>query len=590
MLNYRVIRMLPVLLLCLMLLLAGCAGQAPAGSAPTPDPAPTVSAPEQDADAPEEAASPAAGTHALAAAPSVPTPRPEQKVVQAANVEQLLKAIAPDTVIELTGRSYMLSDAVSYGNFGSDWYYWQNNYDGYGLVIENVSNLTIRASRAGTEIVTEPLYSSVIKLNGCSDIEIEGLTVGHAEGVGVCAGAVLEMKNCTGVSVSGCDLYGCGTYGLELDHCRTVHTTNSIIRDCSNGAAVLIACEDVLFDGCSVYGIAGYDSLFNVQSCRDCALINSFIRSNTNPSFVRGSYTRGFYIAGCQVSHNHFEGMFSSSSFPLVMEGCSFRDNQLDRGWFYETYLMTPQVTDPDGHEYTDEEMAAMTLVEGATWSVPPRTAPEIGDLTPAEDGMIHVHNVDELLAAIGPDRTIYLEDGVYFLGDAADYGIGSSDYYYWMAGADGPGLVISRVKNLTLTAAGPHRVSITSEPRFADVISVEYSENVALEGFTAGHTQGVSSCAGGVLYFTGVKGLRVEDCSLYGCGIVGVMTSECEKAEIIHTEIHDCSEGALWLINSRDISIEGCNIHDIDGFLFQVFECKNVTADGRRVPEGTTY
>ena len=72
-------------------------------------------------------------------------------------MDEFLKAIAPNTVITLTGRSYDLTHALGYGVFGSKYYCWNEIYDdGWELEIDKVQNLTIRAARPGTEIVTVP--------------------------------------------------------------------------------------------------------------------------------------------------------------------------------------------------------------------------------------------------------------------------------------------------------------------------------------------------------------------------------------------------------------------------------------------------
>ena len=80
--------------------------------------------------------------------------------VEAATVDERLKAIAPNTVITLTGRSYDFTRAQGYGVYGGKYYRWNDIYDdGWELQIENVQNLTIRANHAGTEIVIVPRYA-----------------------------------------------------------------------------------------------------------------------------------------------------------------------------------------------------------------------------------------------------------------------------------------------------------------------------------------------------------------------------------------------------------------------------------------------
>ena len=161
----------------------------------------------------------------------------EPVAVECATVDELLKAIAPNTVITLTGRSYNLTEAQGYGVYGSKYYGWNEIYDdGWELEIDDVDNLTIRAEKPGVEIVTVPRYACVMKFDNCRALTLEGFTCGHTDGAGFCTGAVINLTGCRDVSVTGCDLYGCGTYGLEIDRSRGVHALNTTIRDCSYGA------------------------------------------------------------------------------------------------------------------------------------------------------------------------------------------------------------------------------------------------------------------------------------------------------------------------------------------------------------------
>ena len=63
------------------------------------------------------------------------------------NVDELLAAIAPDTVIQLEPGTYNLSGAKGYGlPSESPYYAWTEKYDGFELMLQNVKNLTIRAA------------------------------------------------------------------------------------------------------------------------------------------------------------------------------------------------------------------------------------------------------------------------------------------------------------------------------------------------------------------------------------------------------------------------------------------------------------
>ncbi len=574
-------RIFTALLLAALLLLSGCSAAPAAGEqmlkeaaaatpAPTPTPAPVSAAPSPSAE-----------------------PGDARKTVKVETVDELLKAISSDTIIELSGRSFNLTEALGYGKFGSSSYYWDGIYDdGFELVIEDVENLTIRAARSGTEIVTVPRYANVIKFVDCRNITLEGFTAGHSDGPGFCTGAVINLKNCRDVYVDNCDLYGCGTYGLELDGCRGVHAVDTTIRDCSYGAVYATNCADVLLDGCSIYGIDGFGGVISMRACRDCALINSLVRSCSCDSLTELYYTRNFYLAGCEISKNDLKGMFTVTTYPLVLEGCVFKNNALSTGWYHFDEWQeedSMRAVDPEGREYSDEELAELTLMKDVTWTAPVVEAEPIAAPEADEEGVIHVSTVDELLAAIAPNARIFLEDGVYKLSDASGYGIADGDYYDWMSCMDGPGLVIHDVENLSITAGGTHRVRIAAEPRFCEVLTFERCDGLSLSGFTAGHTQAVSSCAGGVITFKDSANVEVADCSLYGCGIMGISTYSCKGLEVRTTEIYDCDAGAFYFIESKNISITKCNIHDIGGYIYQLYECRNVMADGKDIPEGVS-
>ncbi|MBR1565798.1 MAG: right-handed parallel beta-helix repeat-containing protein [Oscillospiraceae bacterium] len=518
----------------------------------------------------------------------------QMNIVEAATVDELLKAIAPNTLITLTGRSYDLTRAQGYGIYGSQYYSWNPVYDdGWELEIDDVQNLTIRAAQEGTEIVTVPRYACVLKFDNCADVTLSGFTAGHTDGPGYCTGAVLGMTDCRDMTVENCDLYGCGTYGLELSHCRGINAIGTVIRDCSYGALSADNCAAIKLDSCDVRWIDGISGLFMLSGCRECALLNSTVHDCTAESLVQLRTTKGFIITGCEISHNRFQGMFFSDHYEIVVTGTAFPDNRLRGGWYLDDWQTSAKaVSQTTGEPYTDEELAAMPRERATGWSAAeepdyPTAAPEV-----SEDGMIHVHSVDELLASIAPNTAIYLEDGVYNLSEASGYGYAGGDFWYWMDCFDGPGLVIRGVDNLIITAAGPHRARIVAEPRYCDVLSFENCSGVTLSNFTAGHTQSIENfgCAGGVLSFMDCRDFKVDNCSLYGCGIMGVTCYNCRGGEISYTEIHDCTDGACYFYNSRDIALTTCNIHDIPNYTYQIYDCRNITADGKEIPEGSSW
>ena len=516
---------------------------------------------------------------------SAPKTEDGRTVTEVATVDELLAAIAPDTVIELTGQRYMLTEASDYGkDSGSEYYCWDGmGDDGAELVIKNVTGLTIRAASRDTCIVTEPRWVNVLHFIECGDIALEGFTAGHTDGA-YCSGGVLCFENTNGVSVDGCSLYGCGTEGVTTYGCEDVAVAGSEIWNCSQGAASIYDSENVSFDNCDFHGITAEFGMFKISDSVRFALLNSTVRDSSGDVFVSSSYSSGVYIGGCEVSGNKFRDMFAAGLIPITVEGCALGDNDII-DWYADMEKLgslyeNSKAVDPDGNIYSYSELQDMQKSDNAVWNayVPEVSVPEV---TAGEDGKIHVTNVDELLAAIAPDTTIYLEPGVYDLSTAAGYGVSYSERYHWELRYDGPSLVITGVDGLTIEGAGAESVTIAAMPRYADVLGFERCSGLTLRGFTAGHTEEQGSCTGGVLYFDLCDNAVIDGCSLFGCGIMGITAYDCADMAVSNTEIYDCEYGAVKLNDSTAV-FDGCNIHDNGTPYFQLDNGSTAVVDGK--------
>lgn len=507
-----------------------------------------------------------------------PLPKTEdgRPVTEVTTVDELLAAIAPDTVIELTGQRYMLTEASTYGtDSGSEYYRWNgwDTGDGAELVIENVTGLTIRAENRDTCIVTEPRWVNVLQFIGCEDIALEDFTAGHTDGA-YCSGGVLCFENTKGVTVDGCSLYGCGTEGVTAYSCEDVAVTGSEIWNCSQGAAFIYDSKNVSFDNCDFHGITAEFGMFRTIDSDKFALLNSTIRDSSGDIFFNSSRSSGVYIGGCEVSGNKFRDMFASELIPVTVEGCALGDNDII-DWYADMEKLgslyeNSKAVDHERNVYSYSELQNMQKTKNAVWNayVPEVSTPEVAV---SEDGKVHVTTVDEFLAAIAPDTTIYLEPGVYDLSTAAGCGVTETDRYRWDLRFDGPSLVITGVDGLTIEGAGAESVTIAAVPRYADVLGFERCAGLTLRGFTAGHTEEKGYCTGGVLYFDLCDDAVIDGCALFGCGIMGITASNCDDMNVSNTEIYDCEYGAVTLNDSNAV-FDSCDIHDNGGPDFQLY------------------
>ena len=566
------------LTLC-VLLLAGCGG---AGA-----PVQTTAAPAQSAEAAE-----------------IP-----DGAVEVDNVDDFLAAIKDGAHIYLAPGVYDLSKAESYGSQTGSAYSWLETGDGSQLMISDVQDLTIEAQDAETTIISAlPRYATVMNFMNCENLTLKNITLGHVEGAGVCSGGVLYLGNCRGVTVDDCALFGCGTIGVQAEYSDSISVKNTEIYDCSYGASWIIGCYDIRFENCEIFDCAAIGAgLFAMENSAEIAVINSNIHDNNGSAMLACSYSKGVYFGGNTVSGNGFEGMFFCAKYPAVVENCSIDNGSA--AWFFDSPwygTANELVCAIDGETLSGSDLAAMKQSD-VSWTAKPRTAPADTASETDGDGYIRVSTVDELLSAIAPGASIFLEAGVYDLASAEGYGAVGGEYYYWQESYDGPELIISGVDGLTIAAESVDSVTVRAEPRYADVLSFESCSNITLKNFTAGHTEEPGSCTGGVLYLDGCTYVTVEGCALYGCGVVGISATGCRTmtvngcevydcsydginlhtcsgGSILSTEIHDNGGCGIYLNSCSDVAVEGCRIHDNKGSALSSFNTTNLSYDGEKL------
>jgi len=203
-----------------------------------------------------------------------------------------------------------------------------------------------------------------------------------------------------------------------------------------------------------------------------------------------------------------------------------------------------------------------------------------------APQKQVTVQNADEFLAAIAPDTQIVVTAELIDLSRAEGYGVSGSDYYYWEATYDGPELCITGVSNLTICGSGEdHNLNtVSSVPRYSNVLRFFNCSNVTVKGLTAGHTEEPGYCIGGVLLFLNCQDALVEDCGLFGCGTFGVIGENSKNLRIINNDIYECSVGGVSFTKCDAVNVDGNTFRDLDGPEFRVYDCGSVTRDGERV------
>ena len=198
---------------------------------------------------------------------------------------------------------------------------------------------------------------------------------------------------------------------------------------------------------------------------------------------------------------------------------------------------------------------------------------------TAPEQTRVEVFTVDEFLDAIAPNTEIVLATGEYNLTKATGYSRSNSAYYHWEGGYDGYELVITDVENLSIVGGDPNAVTISTEPRYANVLRFDNVDGVTLSNLVVGHTREQGYCTGGVLYFDSSRNVEIQNCRLYGCGTMGVQLYSCKGVHVDGSEIYECSYGCIEVDNCENVLFENSKFRDCEIILegFSIRSSRNV-------------
>lgn len=518
---------------------------------------------------------------------------PEETTAPAVQVvhtmDELIAAIAPDTEIQLAEGTFDLTTASTYGQrSGNPYVKWYDMYDGFQLIIHDLDNLTIRGSgKDSTSLEAKSVYADVLVFEDCTGIRLEGFTAGHAEPAEGCNGSVVSFKHCDSVKMNQLGLFGSGAVGVQAHTVTGMTLLDSEIYDCSSSGVNFYECQDVTIENCSFHEIGkmvdeypqGYTVLsfavsggINVSHCSIENNLVSYLLLATDCPNVRLTDNR-------MTDNTAITAMMYLYASDVVMESSNVMENNqfskwYDMGWdAYETAF----AKDENGNPLFTED------VEPKHQSAEPAVSTPVIE---GEQKQVKVATVDEFLAAIDSNTEIVLTGKLYDLSTAADYGTTGGKYYSWEDNFDGPGLIITGVENFSIVSKDdlPEKHTISALPRYANVLTFRNCKNIMVKGFTAGHTVEPGSCAGGVLEFESCTNILVENCNLYGCGILGVTGIRSDNLQIINSNIYECSYGGLNCIQCSGITIGGCDFWDLGGPTFSFTACTNVAIEGKEV------
>ena len=547
--------------------------------------------------------------------PPETTPAAESEAVVVTDVAGLLNALSSGAVIEIDANELALDRAPDYGfSYSAGAYTWESMGGGeYQLVLRGLEDLTIRSrAEGGTLMTTGSAVANVLSIRDCKGLTLEGLTLGHRGEPGYCCGDVLYCDGCEDLLIRGCDLFGCGVTAVNAWKCTRLFLEDCTLRDCRASALNATLCTNVQARDCRILrcGEASYDiAALCVASCNGFALINSEIRDGSNSCLLDEMNSSSVCLLGCEATGNRFsEALFRIYDGGVTVSGCALADNEFGKCYANENCFAVTgsgkalvsfadfvrMERKPFEGDYvgpapyvTPGDVGEETYTTAGDLPAPPPPAPAWD----GEQAELHVKTVDELLAAIAPHTTVFLDAEEFDLSAASDYGSGGGLYYTWADTYDGPGLVLHDLDGFALVGGGMGVTLLSAVPRYADVLYFENCRDISLKDMTLGHRLEPGYCAGNVVELMLCTGVTIERCGLFGCGVIGICAANCSDLLVSESNIYDCSYLGAQLDNVEDALFTGCSVTDcgsdygFNGFFLNncsgVFFDRDLLSDG---------
>ncbi len=248
----------------------------------------------------------------------------QQNVVDVRTARELLLALKSDTHIRVVTIQQLnltdaLDDLIDEGVMARYYVnerprqdagvFWDPVYDGNSLIVSGLNNITIEAlsDEKGSLLVT-PSYADVLRFVNCENIVLKNLIMGHKV-TGYCVGDVLVLNECKNVSVSGCELFGCGVNGLHVDHSTQVAVTGTEMYGCSFMGVVLEGARNVSFDKCKVFNNGG--GIYVDEHCSRISFDKSKFFGNKGMLF---SCNSAITVKNSDIEH-HYDKSTANVSF-----------------------------------------------------------------------------------------------------------------------------------------------------------------------------------------------------------------------------------------------------------------------------------
>lgn len=271
-----------------------------------------------------------------------------ENVITVSTAEEFIEAIAPNTKIEIKGKTYNITD-INLDKlpgtemdpvYETDYVFWNNGT----LSIRNIENLIISGvDNKSSKIISTLEYTPVIIFENVKNVSIKNLSAGHQPAGGKCDAAVFEFIESNDIYIDHVVLFGSGTEGLYLSDVNNFKCNFTDIRDCTYGIMYIFNSKNLQFTGGSYYDNDGYEQIIIENSSN--ILFSELSITNNKSASVEGAL---FYIVDC--SNISLEDLVISNNKQAYFEDPG---GYLNLGYIVFENNVFP---DPDAKVYEDYE------------------------------------------------------------------------------------------------------------------------------------------------------------------------------------------------------------------------------------------
>ena len=256
-----------------------------------------------------------------------------QSTVTVSNIRELYEALDSNTRIILKEGEYNISQLPVSDRRNKK----LNYYYGEAGNREEIQSDTIRLvclhnvmlegeEGAKAVICTEDGAEPVLSFEGCQNITLQNITLGHEVEPGYCAGAVIDLNGCDKVNLDKCNLYGSGAYGIQGYGSYEVKVTDCDIYECTYGLIDFVNSGYLTFSDCKLRDSSRF-TMLDLDGCwevlfENCSITDNTVRWADEPFINAGDAAVTF--RDCTFSGNSYQ-VFSAGK--VITEKCVISDN-----------------------------------------------------------------------------------------------------------------------------------------------------------------------------------------------------------------------------------------------------------------------